>query len=101
MLRVSTLIALSSFALAAPAFAQDAAPTAVAQVTAPALQNGMVVISSDGRRVGVIDSLVGDKASPTAVKVIKEMRVISIPASSLSVSGKGRVVTTLAYKEIR
>jgi hypothetical protein len=100
MLRITTVFAVSLFALSMPAFAQATGP-AVAPVAAPTLRSGILIVSSDGRRIGVIDSVVGDKASPTAVKVIKDMHVVIIPVSSLSAGDKGRVVTTLAYKEIR
>jgi len=81
--------------IAMPAIAQ-------AQDVVASLARGVLVVTAEGRRVGVIDSLIGPKDAPEAVKVVMETRVVKVPVSTLSASDKkGRVVTSMAYRDIR
>lgn len=91
-------------AVASPVFAQEAAPAAPAAPAAAAplsLRPGLLIISSDGRRVGRVERVLGDRTAPTGVTVIKDSAFVTVPARTLSAGEGGRVVTSLAYREIR
>ena len=92
---------------ALPAHAQDTAEpmpdsAMAAQDQQLDLRPGMLLVSAEGRRVGRIDSVVGDEAAPTAIKVIKGMKIVTVPANTLSPDEEsGRVMTSLSYRDIR
>lgn len=76
-----------------------ALPTALLAET-PALKSGMVVTSSDGKRVGRIYDL--DKAKDGTVQsivVIRDAKIIHIAASTLTASDKG-LTTSLTNAEV-
>lgn len=87
-------------ASANPAIAQDAvAATAPAALT---LRSGMLLTSVDGRRIGRIESLVGDKSAPSAVKVIKDLKMVVIPTATLTAGDSAsHIVTSLKYSDVR
>ncbi len=99
-MKIHALAALAAVVMtAAPAVAQDA-PAAAAQ--AVSIRTGMLVFSSDNRRIGRVEVVVGDKNAPTAVKVIKDQRMVTIPASTLSAGDTAsRLKTTLAYRDAK
>ena len=95
-MRKLTIVAGALLALSplAAAVAQDAAAPMV-------LRANQMIRSSDGNRIGTIDSV--DKAkdgTPIAVHVIFDSRFITIPASTLSTAPKG-LMTSLSYADIR
>jgi len=99
-----SIIALAATAVAsAPAIAQDTAPAVQsAEAGAVAVRRGQLVFSADGRRVGRVETLVGDAAAPSAVKVIKDSKMVSIPVSTLSTGDRdSRLNTSLAYRDIK
>ena len=82
--------------VAAPAVAQSAAVSA-----APALHEGMSVVTSEGGRVGRIVRVVANEVGEVvAVSVIYRGAFIRIPASSLTVNG-ARATTSLTVAELR
>jgi len=85
-------------AIAAPVGAQEAAPAPAAAVD---LRPGMVIVSSDGRRIGRIERVLGESGAPTGVTVIKDSKFVTVPAGTLSSGEHGRVVTSLAYRDVR
>lgn len=89
----------TALAIAAPAVAQEASAAPVA--ASLTLKEGLSIVSADGRRVGRIERLQGDRAAPSTVSVIKDGRFVYIPANTLTASDGGRVQTSLKYKEIR
>lgn len=97
------LALVATAAVSAPVVAQDAAPAVqTAEAGAFAVRRGQLVFSSEGRRVGRVEVLVGDAGAPSAVKVIKDSKLVSIPVSTLSAGDRDtRVNTTLAYKDIK
>jgi len=97
------LLPLLAALLATPAVAEEASAPVAATASAPVqLRSGVLVVTSSGRRVGLIDRVVGPNDAPTAVKVIKEMQIVQIPVATLTASGvKGRVITSMAYSDIR
>ena len=87
--------------VATPVAAQEAAAETPAAEQLE-LRRGMWLISADGRRVGRIDTVVGEENAPVAVTVIKGMDIVSIPAETLSPGeDKGKVATSLNYRDIR
>jgi hypothetical protein len=73
---------------------------ATAQTASLELKPGAWVRTSDGAPIGRIEYV--DKAkdgSPTGVAVIYDMRVVHIPADSLSAGQKG-IVTSLAKADV-
>ena len=105
-MKILKTLALATCMIAAtPSFAQDQAEEAVADQASsemPELRRGMLLMSADGRRVGRIDRVLGDENAPTAVTVIKGMKIVTVPADTLSASDRsGRVVTSLDYRDIR
>ncbi len=90
---------LSAFALALglvafPVAAQGTDPAPAAATAAPNIHSGILVWSSDGRRIGRVDRVRGE-----SVAVIYGMRIVYIPISSLSEGERG-LVSTLSRKEI-
>jgi len=99
--KILTLVAVSAgLAVATPVLAQDAAPEAA--TASVELRSGLLLFSAEGRRVGRIDSLVGDRNAPTAVRVIAGSKLVTVPADTISAGDKPtRVNTSLSFKEIR
>ena len=96
------IVGLLALALAAPAFAEEAAPVAVEVATAsvaapPALvvERRELILSADGARVGNVMSL-NEDGSP---RVIFNQKVLTIPASTLS-RADGRLVTSLTHRDL-
>lgn len=94
-------ILFSVFAVA-PAFAQETATPPVAQAVATAepaaavqAVRGQMIVTSDGRRVGRVYRVTND-GSPS---IIYEGRIVTIPATTLSLDG-ANLVTTLTEREI-
>jgi hypothetical protein len=92
---------ISAAAFSALAIASAAAAQPADNAGSPlALKAGEWVRTSDGAPVGRIEYV--DKAkdgSPTGVAVIYDMRVVHIPAASLSAGQKG-YVTSLAKADV-
>lgn len=87
-------IVFASLALSvsqSPAFADE---PAAATAAAPTIKKGAWIWSSDGRRLGRIETLRNG-----SVSLIYGARIIYIPTSSLSATEKG-LATTLTRKEI-
>jgi hypothetical protein len=92
---------IASLALPTTSFAQDAAVTTVAATTATpgamavAPRSGQAVFFSSGRRLGSISRIMdnGD------LRVISEMKMVSVPASSLSMANN-RLVTSLTRADV-
>ena len=96
-MKIHSVFALALGLVALPAAAQTAetAPAAAtAPVAAPAIKNGDLVWSTDGRRIGRVDRVRGD-----AVAVISDMKMVYIPVATLSTSEHG-LVSSLTRKEI-
>ncbi|MBA4354067.1 MAG: hypothetical protein C0409_05195 [Novosphingobium sp.] len=94
-MKIHSVFALALGLVALPAAAQTAAPAAaVAATTAPEIKAGEMVWSAEGRRIGRVDRVRGE-----AVAVIRDMKMIYIPITTLSVSERG-LVSTLTTKEI-
>lgn len=79
--------------LATGAQADDAKPAAATAAFAP--KAGQLVMSSDNKRIGRID-----RVEATRVGVIFDSQYVYIPNATLSAGENGRVVTTLARREI-
>ncbi len=83
------------------AFAEEAAPAAET-ATLENLRTGRLVLSAEGRRIGRVESLVGDRAAPSAVRIILNNKFVVIPVNTISVTEKPNVFqTSLTYKEVR
>ena len=92
---------LPTLALALAAATLVAAPAVAAVSAAPALHEGMSVVTSEGGRVGRIVRVVANEAGEVvAVSVIYRGAFIRIPASSLTVNG-ARATTSLTVAELR
>ncbi|QJQ31431.1 hypothetical protein GV829_02335 [Sphingomonas lacunae] len=82
--------------VAAPVAAQTAATSA-----APALREGMSIVTSEGGRVGRIVRVVTNEAGEAvAVSVIYRGAFIRIPVSTLTINGT-RATTSLTTAELR
>ncbi|HEY6868898.1 MAG TPA: hypothetical protein VI199_03975 [Novosphingobium sp.] len=79
--------------LSTAAHADDAKPAAAAAAFTP--KSGQMVVSSDNKRVGRID-----RVEATRVGVILDSQYVYIPTASLSAGENGRVVTSLARRDI-
>ena len=77
-------------ALAGPALSQPA--------TSP--KAGMVLLSSDGKRIGRIERIVGSTGQAQMVSVIYDSRFIYVPLSTLTLGEDGRATTSLSRKEV-
>ena len=101
-MKFAAILALAASAtLSAPVVAQEAAAEKTAAPAPVELHTGMVVYSADGRRIGKIYELVGDRDAPTAIKIIWNSKMISIPADTLSAGDRDtRVKTSLTYDQI-
>lgn len=91
MRKIIAIAALAVAGISAQASAQDA-PATTAAVTAKV---GQLVVSSDNKRIGRID-----RVEATRVGVIYDMKYVYIPVATLSAGEGGRVVTSLARKDI-
>ena len=45
--------------------------------------------------------MLGESGAPTGVTVIKDSKFVTVPAGTLSSGEHGRVVTSLAYRDVR
>ena len=79
--------------LSTAAQADDAKPAAAAASFAP--KAGQLVYSSDNKRVGRID-----RVEAARVGVILDSQYVYIATATLSVGENGRVLTTLARRDI-
>lgn len=92
MRKILVLAAAAALATVAGAASAD---TVAATASAPAVvKTGRIVVSSDGRTVGRIDRVDGDR-----IGLIADSRYIYIPTSTLSAGEKNRVVTSLTIKQ--
>jgi hypothetical protein len=80
------LLALLLVASSLSAMAQEAGAT-----------EGKMIVASDGARVGAVYRVTKEGAA----QVIVEGKMVTIPASTLSVSSDGKLTTTLSKAEIR
>jgi hypothetical protein len=103
-------VAASALSIAGAAAAADPAPAAPAAAPAAAtpaaatapvdVKAGQWIYTSDGMAVGRIDIVDKDKAGkPETAEVIRDMRMVYIPVSTLSPGKKG-YVTTMTRKDI-
>ena len=85
------IIALAfTAALTEPAFSQPAiGPKA-----------GMILLSSDGKRIGRIERIVGSAGQAQMVSVIYDSRFVYLPLSTLTLGEDGRATTSLTRKEV-
>lgn len=79
--------------LSTAAQADDAAPAAAKPAFTP--KAGQLVWSSDNKRIGRID-----RVEASRVGVILDAQYVYIPTATLSPGENGRVVTSLARREI-
>ena len=80
--------------------AQTAAESAPA-APAPVLKSGVVLLSSDGKRIGRIERVVkGADGTPVSVSLIADSRFVYVPASTITASEKG-LSTSLTRAEVR
>jgi hypothetical protein len=86
---------------ASVAFADTPAPEAAAAATAPApLKAGLLLWSSEGKRIGRIDRVFAAKdGTPLSASVIFESRFVYVPASTITASDSG-LKTSLTRAEI-
>jgi len=97
---IASLSAVALLSLSTPVLAQDAA--SVATQTIENLRTGRLVISAEGRRLGRIDSLVGERGAPTAVRLIFNSKFVTIPVSTLSPADRPNVFqTSMSHKDLR
>jgi hypothetical protein len=89
-----TAALIAAFSISTVAMAQTA-PAA-----APKVQSGQRVYSSDGAVIGRVEYVEKDKdGTPKNVGVIYDMRMVHIPADSLS-AGPNGIVTTLKRSDV-
>lgn len=78
------------------AFAAFSTVTATpAQAQAPSVEVGRAIYSADGKKLGAVYKVAKDGAP----QVIISGKLVTVPASSVSLSGE-RIVTTLSRKDI-
>ncbi|GAA0333110.1 hypothetical protein GCM10009087_49150 [Sphingomonas oligophenolica] len=77
-----------------PAFAKDDAPSAPAGSAAVVAKSGQVIRDVNGRRIGVVDTVRGDK-----VFIITATKMVSVPTSTLSL-GSGGLQTSLKSSDV-
>jgi hypothetical protein len=88
---------ISASILSVSASAQTAAPAA----TAPAIESGVLLTTSDGKRLGRISRVLTDASkAPVAATVIVDDHFVRIPVSTLTASGDG-LVTSLTRAQVR
>lgn len=87
-------ILFASLGLAAPAYAEDAAPAASA-ATPAAVKRNQLLLDSEGKRLGRIEELRNGQAS-----FIREDRFVKVPLSTITSDGKV-ARTTLSWAELR
>ena len=66
-----------------------------AQAQAPSVEVGRAIYSADGKKLGAVYKVAKDGAP----QVIISGKLVTVPASSVSLSGE-RIVTTLSRKDI-
>ena len=83
--------------VASPAIADEVAQDAPAAVESASLEirKGETILDSDGKRIGKVNQVNRD-GDP---QVIADMRLVTVPASTLS-RVEGKLVSTLSRKEI-
>jgi len=89
----------AALGMAMAAQAQDAAP-ATAPLQVSQLRGITDLRSSDGRRIGPVYAV--DQASdgsPADVQIIEDMRIIHIPASTITLKDKRHAVTSMTYHD--
>ena len=112
----AALAALASVGLVAPALAQDAeaaapapaaeapaaeAPAAAAAAPVEAVKRGQLLKSSDGARLGRIDSIRnGSDGNPQWASLIVGSRFVYVPLATISLDGEA-AVTSLTRAEVR
>jgi hypothetical protein len=84
-----------SLAFAGAAILAALSPVVHAEDAAFTARAGQMVVTSDGKRVGSIDRIAGQR-----VGIIRDTKYIYLPVASLSAGENGRVVTKLTYKEV-
>ena len=95
------LAAAAILATGAPAVA-DEATTAAATQSLESLRVGRLIVSAEGRRLGRVESLIGDRAAPTAVRLILNSKFVTIPVDTLSAADRPNVYkTSLTYAQLR
>jgi hypothetical protein len=94
-MRIVSACVAAALLVAAPAFAQEAAPAATALTVKP----GQMIRSSDGRTIGRVNNARSSNGQLVSVSVIYNQHFINVPASTLSMNDKG-LVTSLTQKEI-
>ncbi len=100
-MKLLPILAAAILATAAPAVADEAAPAAATQ-SLENLRIGQPIVSAEGRRLGRVDALIGDRAAPTAVRLILRGKFVTIPVDTLSADGNSDAFkTTLTYAELR
>lgn len=107
LLNSKALLALAAVAavsapLATPAYADHHEGMETAVPNSVDLRKGLLIYSSDGRRIGKIYQVIGQDDVASAVKVIFNGKMIVIDADTLSAGDKpSRIQTSLAYDELR
>lgn len=82
--------------LALASAAALASVSVAAAADAPVVKPGALVISSDGKRLGRVDTIRNDQ-----VGLIVESKYVYLPITSLSAGEKGRLVTNMTAREVR
>lgn len=91
-----TILALAG-AAALTAFGTVASaetPASTSAAAAATVRAGQTVVTADGRRLGRIDRVDGAR-----VGLIVDMKYVYVPVATLSASEKGRLATSLTYKQ--
>jgi|KBSSwiStaDraftv2_1062776.scaffolds.fasta_scaffold3681103_1 hypothetical protein len=73
--------------------------TAALAQGAAAVKPGVMIVSSDGKRIGRIDRIITSGQEQSA-SVIYDSRFVYVPVSTLTVGEDGRATTTLSRKEV-
>lgn len=91
-MRSLIIVFMCAFAAVAYAENESAAQTAVAE---PVAAKGKMLVSSDGGRLGVVNRLSSDGGA----QVILDGRLITVPASTLSLVD-GKLTTSLSKTQV-
>ena len=97
---IKSALIVAALLATAPAMADDAA-TSSATLTAAAAAKASYLVTSNGQTASVNHVTAAADGSVTAVSVIYNDSIYTIPGSTVSAGEKNRLKTSLSSKEVR